>query len=58
MKKIILFLSLLLIIFKINVYAQNGKSEIVMDMDSGRILYQRDINTKRLIASITKIMTI
>lgn len=57
MKKCLLFLSILLVISKINVYAQNGKSEIVMDMDSGRILYQNDANTKRLIASITKIMT-
>lgn len=28
-----------------------------MDMDSGRILYQKDIHHERLVASITKIMT-
>ena len=57
MKKIVLFLVSLIILGNINANALNGKSVIVMDMDSGRILYQRDINTKRLIASITKIMT-
>lgn len=34
-----------------------AKSTIVMDMDSGRILYQKNIDEKRLIASTTKIMT-
>ena len=29
-----------------------------MDIDSGRILYQKNANEKRLVASITKIMTI
>ena len=28
-----------------------------MDIDTGRILYQKDSNTERLIASTTKIMT-
>lgn len=28
-----------------------------MDIDSGRILYQKNANEKRLVASITKIMT-
>ena len=32
-------------------------SSIVMDIDSGRILYSNNIHEKRLIASITKIMT-
>ncbi len=30
---------------------------IVMDLDSGRVLYENNAHEKRLIASITKIMT-
>ena len=41
----------------ISVFADSGKSTIVMDIDSGRILYQKNINQKKLIASISKIMT-
>ncbi len=43
----------------INCFALNdtARSSIVMDVDSGRILYKNNINEKRLIASITKIMT-
>ena len=40
------------------VHADTAKSTIVMDVDSGRILYEKNINEKRLIASVTKIMTI
>ena len=48
----------LLLLFPINIYAlDTSKSSIVMDMDSGRVLYQNNMNDKRLIASITKIMT-
>ncbi len=32
-------------------------SSIVMDLDSGRILYQKNIKEKRLIASTTKVLT-
>ena len=39
------------------VSADIAKSTIVMDLDSGRILYEKNANQKRLIASITKIMT-
>lgn len=35
-----------------------SKSSIVMDIDSGRILYKNNIDEKKLIASTTKIMTI
>lgn len=35
----------------------SSKSSIVMDIDSGRILYSNNKDEKRLIASITKIMT-
>ncbi|MBO5138204.1 MAG: D-alanyl-D-alanine carboxypeptidase [Bacilli bacterium] len=34
-----------------------SRSSVVMDIDSGRILYSKNMNEKRLIASITKIMT-
>ena len=41
-----------------NTYAADtSKSSIVMDMDTGRILYKNNIDEKRLIASTTKIMT-
>lgn len=36
----------------------SGKSAILMDMDSGRVLYEKNSDEQRLIASITKIMTI
>lgn len=39
------------------VSADTAKSTIVMDLDSGRIFYEKNANQKRLIASITKIMT-
>ena len=46
-------------IIPVNVFAKldTATSSIVMDIDSGRILYQNNMNEKRLIASITKIMT-
>ena len=53
MKKIV-FLFLLMLI--INAKAANN-STIVMDVDSGRILYQNNAYEKKLIASTTKIMT-
>ena len=58
MKKITLVL-IIIILLPQNIYAfsDSSHSTIVMDIDSGRILYQKDSNTKRLIASTTKIMT-
>lgn len=55
MRKILL----LLLLLPINVYALSisSKSAILIDQDSGRILYSKKINDKRLIASTTKIMT-
>ena len=50
MKKFIL---LFLFIFPINVFA----STIVMDVDSGRVLYEENSHSKELIASTTKIMS-
>ena len=60
MKKIILLIILVLtLLIPINVKAisTSASSAILMDMDSGRILYEQNKDEKRLIASITKIMT-
>ena len=55
MRKILL----LLILIPINVYSLSVPSRcaILIDQDSGRILYSKNINEKHLIASTTKIMT-
>ena len=55
MKKILI--SLLLI--PINVFALSipSRNAILIDQDSGRILYSKRIEEKKLIASTTKIMT-
>ena len=55
LKKYIFFLITLLC--PVTVFATNAKSTIVMDVESGRILYENNIHEKSLIASITKIMT-
>ena len=52
MKKYLLLF--LLLIFPIRVYAY---SSVVIDVDSGRILYENNSHSKELIASTTKIMT-
>ena len=59
MKKI-LFLFLLLLLIPVNVFGLSvpSKSAILIDQDSGRILYSKNIDDRRLIASTTKIMTI
>jgi len=54
MKKIILFIILL---FPLNVFSLSASSVTVMDMDTNRVLYSYNQNDKRLIASISKIMT-
>lgn len=56
-KVIIIFLIFLLFPKNILAFSDTAKSSIVMDIDSGRILYEKDSNTERLIASTTKIMT-
>lgn len=38
-------------------FADSASSTIIMDIESGRILYSNNIHNQRLIASITKIMT-
>lgn len=57
LKKIFLLLIMLLLFMPFYVYADGFSSTIVMDVDSGRILYKKDINERKLIASTTKIMT-
>ena len=52
-----LFLFFLLLFFPLHVFADSASSTVVMEMDSGRILYMKNPDQKRLIASITKIMT-
>ncbi len=54
MKKIALFIFLLL---PINVFAISASSMIAMDLDNDYIYYEKNIDEKRLIASITKILT-
>lgn len=53
---------LLLFLIPLNVFGKEdtfdtAKSSIVMDLDSGRVLYENNADEERLIASITKIMT-
>lgn len=49
----------LFLFFSTNVYAlaDTSKSAILMDMDTGRVLYEKNIHDSKLIASTTKIMT-
>ena len=56
MKKLFIFL-LILFPFNVNAFETSAKSAILMDMDSGRILYGKDINYTQSVASISKIMT-
>lgn len=59
MKKIIVVLMLVIMLFPTSVVglSLSCRSCVLMDSDSGRVLYQKDPDTPRLIASITKIMT-
>ena len=59
MKKIkfLLLFILLSIPLSIKAYDSSATSAIMMDMDSNRIIYSKDIHNKRSIASISKIMT-
>ena len=56
MKKIILILFLFLP-FKVFAYGTSARSAILMDMDSGRVLYGKDVHYVQSVASISKIMT-
>ena len=58
MKKLtVLLVFVSLIPLHVSAYNDTSKSSIVMDMGSGRILYQKNPDKKMLIASTTKIMT-
>lgn len=59
MKKIVIVVVLLFIILPFNVkaFSSEGQCTILMDQDSGRILYAKNIDTIRSVASISKIMT-
>ena len=59
MKKYLKVIVVLFIIFPINIKAieTSATSAILMDMDSKRILYSKNIHNVRSIASISKIMT-
>ena len=56
MKKLLLFL-LLFIPIRVFSIDTSATSAILVDTDSGRILYSKDIHNKRSVASISKIMT-
>ena len=55
MKKYFIIFLILFFPFKVN--ALSASSVTLMDMDNNRVLYSYNQNEKRLIASITKIMT-
>ena len=59
MKKLALFVLAIILILpiKIKAFDTSATSAILMDMDSGRILYSKDIHNVRTVASISKIMT-
>jgi len=56
MKKILVAV-LAFIILPINIFAISASKAVVMDLNSGRVLYDLNSNDPQLIASITKIMT-
>ena len=59
MKKTVVIICLMLFLIPINTYAlgESATSITIMDTDTGRVLYSKNQNEERLIASITKIMT-
>ena len=59
MKKILLLIIILILLLipKVNASTTSASSYILMDGVTGRVLLSKDMNSKRLIASITKIMT-
>lgn len=57
MKKIVLIALLFFIAVPVKALETSATSAILMDMDSGRILYGKDIRNERTVASISKIMT-
>lgn len=57
MKKIFVLLILLLMPIKVLAMGEAADAAILMDADSGRILFAKNIDKQKLIASTTKIMT-
>ncbi len=58
MKKLkILFILLILLPFNIKAYETSAYAAILMDQNSKRIIYSKNIHTVRSVASISKIMT-
>ena len=59
MKKILIVLLIYIGLLPNQIFAfsTSATSAILMDMDSGRILYSNNIHSKRSVASISKIMT-
>jgi len=57
LKKIIIFVLILLIPIKVKAYETSATSAILMDIDSNRIYYSKNIHEVRSVASISKIMT-
>ena len=59
MKKLLLFLLCINIFIPyVHAPASSAYEYVLIDMDSGRVLASKNMNSPRLIASITKIMTI
>lgn len=56
-KVVIVFLSFLMFYIPVQALTTSGDGVILMDQDSGRILYSKNINKSKLMASTTKIMT-
>ena len=56
MKKIVVVF-ILFVLFPCNIFAISASKAIVMDLNSGRVLYDLNKDEPQLIASITKIMT-
>lgn len=57
MKKLAVFLAMLILIIPFNVRAVSSECIVVMDQNSNRILFSQNKDRVRLIASISKIMT-
>lgn len=57
MKKILIFVMLLLIPLNSQALEVGATSSILMDIDNNRIIYANNINSVRSVASISKIMT-
>ena len=58
MKKLVVIITILILFIpKVNASTSSASSYILMDSTTGRVLMSKDMHTKRLIASITKIMT-